>query len=61
MAAFFWLLLELPIQVPLVLTLLGLFPDLEPAFYTTALVFHLFEAAYVLARLVYWQASPPRA
>ena len=60
-AAFFWLILELPIQVPLVLTLLGPFPNLEPAFYTTALVFHLFEAAFVLARLVYWQASPPSA
>jgi len=61
MAAFFWLLLELPIQVPLVLVLLGPFPDLEPGFYTTALVFNLFEAAFVLARLVYWQESEPSA
>ena len=61
MAAFFWILLEIPIQVPLVLTVLGPFPDLEPGFYTTALVFNLFEAAFVLARLVYWQASPPSA
>ena len=61
MAAFFWLLLELPIQVPLVLAVLGPFPHLEPAFYTTALVFNLFEAAFVLARLVYWQASQPGA
>lgn len=59
MAVFFWLLLELPIQLPLVLTALGFFPDLEPAFYTTALVFNLFEAAFVLAQLVYSQASPP--
>jgi hypothetical protein len=57
MAAFFWILLELPIQIPLILVLLGPYPDLEPAFYTTALVFNLFEAAFVLARLVYWQAS----
>lgn len=61
MAVFFWLLLELPIQVPLLLALLGLYPDLEPAFYTTALVFNLFQAAFVLARLVYWQASQPGA
>ena len=61
MAAFFWLLLELPIHVPLVLAVLGPYPDLEPGFYTTALVFHLFEAAFVLARLVYWQASQPSA
>jgi len=60
MAAFFWLLLELPVQVPLVLTVLGLFPALEPGFYTTALVFNLFQAAFVLARLVYWQASRPQ-
>ena len=61
LAAFFWLLLELPIQIPLVLTILGLYPNLEPGFYTTALVFNLFEAAFVLARLVYWQASQPGA
>lgn len=57
MAAFFWLLLEVPIQVPLILAVLGLYPDLEPAFYTTALVFNLFEAAFVLAQLVYSQRS----
>lgn len=59
MAAFFWFLLELSIQVPLVLILLGPFPNLEPGFYTTALVFNLFEAAFVLARLVYWQTDQP--
>lgn len=61
MAAFFWLLLEFPIQVPLILVVLGLFPDLEPGFYTTALVFNLFQAAFVLARLVYWQERQPGA
>ena len=61
MAAFFWLLLEVPIQIPLVLAVLGLYPDLEPAFYTTALVLNLFEAAFVLARLVYAQVGPPSA
>ncbi len=60
-AAFFWLLLEVPIQLPLVLAVLGLFPDLEPAFYITALVFSLFQAAFVLAQLVYSQVSPPSA
>lgn len=55
MAAFFWFLLEIPVQVPLILILLGLWQDLEPAFYTTALAFNLFEAAYVLAQLVYAQ------
>jgi hypothetical protein len=57
MAAIFWLLLEVPIQVPLALTVLGIFSALDAAFYTTALIFNLFEAAYVLARLVYAQAK----
>ncbi len=52
---FFWVGLEAPIQIPLILTVLGLFPNLEPAFYLTALVFQLFEAAYVLSELVYWR------
>ena len=60
-AAFLWLLLELPIQVPLVLAVLGLYPDLEPAFYTTALVFNLFEAAFVLGRLVVFPVDAPSA
>jgi hypothetical protein len=59
LAGFFWVLLELPIQVPLVLAIVGLFPDLGPAFYLTALAFNLFEAAFVLALLVYAQASDP--
>ena len=52
-AAFFWLLLELPVQVPLFLALFGVRPELDPAFYLTALLFNLFEAAFVLAQLVY--------
>lgn len=55
-AIFFWLLLELPIQIPLFLAVFGVRPDLDPAFYLTALVFNLFEAAFVLAQLVYSQA-----
>lgn len=54
-ASFFWILLELPIQASLILAILGPYPDLEPAFYTTALILHLAEAAFVLAQLVYSQ------
>jgi hypothetical protein len=54
---FFWLVLELPIQVPLILAVLGLFQDLDPAFYITALAFNLFEAAFVLAQFVYSQGG----
>ncbi|MFC1875106.1 hypothetical protein ACFLY3_03025 [Chloroflexota bacterium] len=52
-AVFFWLLLEVPLQVPLFLILFGSLPNLEPALYTTAIFFALFEAAFVLTQLVY--------
>jgi hypothetical protein len=55
-AALFWF-LELPIQIPLLLVAFGVKRDLDSAFYLTALVFHLFEAALVLAQLVYAQAG----
>lgn len=52
-SAFFWLALELPVQVPLILAVLAVPPDLGEAYYTTALVFNLFQAAFVLAEFVY--------
>lgn len=54
-ASFFWIALEVPIQASLLLAILGKHPSLEPAFYTTALILHLAEAAFVLAQLVYAQ------
>ena len=59
MSAILWLFLEVPMQVPLVLAILGLYPDYEPAFYITALVFNLFEAAFILVQLVYSQVETP--
>jgi hypothetical protein len=55
---FFWLLLEAPIHVSLVLAIIGIYPDLEPAFYTTALLFHLFEATFLLVQIVNYQMRP---
>jgi hypothetical protein len=52
-SAFFWLALELPVQVPLILAVLAIPPDLGEAYYTTALVFNLFQAAFVMAQFVY--------
>ena len=49
-AALFWV-MEIPIQVPLLLVVFGVNPNFDLAFYMTALVFHLFEAALVLAQL----------
>lgn len=60
MAALFWV-MEIPIQVPLLLVVFGVNPDLDLAFYMTALVFHLFEAALVLAQLVYTQVGRHQA
>lgn len=60
MATIFWI-LEIPIQVPLLLIVFGVNRDLDLAFYITALVFHLFEAALVLAQLVYAQVGRHQA
>jgi hypothetical protein len=60
-AAVFWILLELPIQVPLLLAVLGVNPDLDVAFYLTALAFNLFQAAFILVQVVYAQVSDPQA
>jgi hypothetical protein len=57
-SAFFWLALELPIQVPLILAVLGVAPQLSEAFYATALVFNLFQAAFVMAQFVYGRTDP---
>ncbi len=51
----FWSVLEVPFHVLLILTMLGLFLSLEPAFYTTALVIYLFQAAFALVQLVHSQ------
>ncbi len=58
--ALFWL-LELAIQVPLLLTVFGINRELDVAFYMTALVVHLFEAAFILAQLVYAQVGRHQA
>lgn len=56
-AILFWLIFEVPLQVPLILAIIGLFPDLEQAFYITALLFNLFSAAYVLSQIIYTKAN----
>jgi hypothetical protein len=55
---FFWILLEAPIHISLVLAITGIYPDLEPALYTTALLFHLFEATFLLVQIVNYQMKP---
>ena len=55
---FFWIMLEAPIHISLILTIFGIYPDFEPAFYTTALIFHLFEATFLLVQIVNYQMKP---
>lgn len=59
-AGLFWL-LEIAVQLPLFLIVFGVNRDLDVAFYMTALVFHLFEAAFILAQLVYTQVGRHQA
>lgn len=54
---FFWLILEVPFQASLILIVLGFYPSLEPALYTTAIFFALFEAGFVLSQFVYMKES----
>jgi hypothetical protein len=49
--------LEVPIQVPLFFAALGILPSLGAAFYTTALILNLCEAAMVLALLVFSRSA----
>ena len=57
MNLFFWVCLEAPIHVSLILAIIGIYPELEPALYTTALLFNLFEAVFVLVQIVHYQMS----
>ena len=52
-AAFFWIFLELPIQVPLILIVFGAFSSYSAALYLASLVFHIFESAQLLVQVVY--------
>jgi hypothetical protein len=56
-AAFLWV----PMHVVLILVALGLFPDLEPALYITAVVLYLFMDGLILLYLVHSQGRPATA
>ena len=52
MGLVFLLCLEVAVQGPLVLVILGSFPASSPALYTTALIINLLQAALLLSQLV---------
>jgi hypothetical protein len=49
----FWVFLEVPIELPLVLVLFGFAARYAPALYVTALILTLVQAAFMLARVVF--------
>ncbi len=52
-ALFFWTVVEIPIQLPLILTVFGVYPNLHPAFYTTAIILNLVQGGILLVQIVY--------
>ena len=52
MGLVFLLCLEVAVQGPLVLVILGSYPASSPALYTTALIINLLQAAFLLGQLV---------
>ncbi len=57
MGLVFLLCLEIAVQGPLVLVILGSFPAASPALYTTALIINLLQAALLLSQLVLSRAD----
>ena len=57
MGLVFLLCLEVAVQGPLALVLLGSFPASSPALYTTALIINLLQAAFLLSQLVLSRAD----
>ena len=56
-AVSFVLCLEVVVQVPLDIALLGWYPALSAALYTTALIINLLQAAFALSQLVFTQTD----
>jgi hypothetical protein len=55
----FWLLLELPLVLPLLLIVFDAFPGMERGLYTTAVLFTLFQAVWQLWQVIYTLARTP--
>ena len=52
-ALFFWIFIEIPIQLPLALCILGILPSYHGAFYATSIVLNLIQAGYLLVQFVH--------
>lgn len=56
-ALFFWIVIEIPIQLPLILIIFGAYPNLHAALYTTAIILNLVQAGILLVQIVYTEKS----
>lgn len=52
-ALFFWIFIEIPIQLPLVFCILGVLPSYHEAFFITSIVLNLIQAGYLLVQFVH--------
>ncbi len=52
-ALFFWIFIEVPVQLPLILTMIGVFPSTHHAFFITSIILNLIQAGYLLVQFVH--------
>jgi len=52
-ALFFWVFIETPIQLPLILAIFGAYPTLHNGFYITSIILNLIQAGYLLVQFVH--------
>ena len=52
-ALFFWVFIEIPIQLPLILSIFDIYPSLHNAFYITSIILNLLQAGYLLVQFVH--------
>ncbi len=52
-ALFFWIFIEIPIQLPLIFAILGVYPSLHNALYITSIILNLIQSGYLLVQFVH--------
>lgn len=50
---FFWIFIEIPIQLLLILSIFGVYPSLNNAFYITSIILNLLQAGYLCVQFVH--------
>ena len=52
-ALFFWIVIETPIQLPLIFCILNVYPEYHEAFYYVSIVLNIIQAGYLLVQFVH--------